>query len=189
MVELNQEVRQTSQQKLLNHLATRGDELFTLEAVPEIEIPLDTIIRRGKNGVEYNHGFVQGEMKNPLKVKIRAIGEKSIRDKKHIAKYKIQPVEIETKDGRLIEINQIELVYKIDNFGIPSKWKDGQKERQIRTELTNFIKESEEKIYADGRNIGDDQVIEIGDEVILTLETGANNKATEKNSEGAEYEV
>ena len=165
-----------------------------------IEIPLDTITGTGVAGVIINDGqdesiFVEGNMANPLTVEITGIGGKGntkwIRSKNHFARYTIQPVEVEISDSmgstRLIIIDEILLIYRVDNIEFPSITKKNEeaKKRALMVEIPNFITEDESRIFGSASvntNIGKDEVIEVGDEVIIELAT--NNKKTSENKEG-----
>jgi hypothetical protein len=112
-----------------------------------------------------------------------------IRNQKHVARYTIEPIEVEITDNqgeaKLITISEITLCYQIDNFQFSSR-REMENERakncQIRTAIPNFILEEEAKKTGTAEevaDIGEDLVIAVGDEVILKL--ASDNRKTKSN--------
>src|SRR6185312_2315440 len=170
---------------IINELGETSEATAEDSPTETIEIPLNTITGTGTAGVIINDGqdesiFVEGNMANPLTVEITGIGGKGntkwIRSKNHFARYTIKPVEVEISDSmgstRLIIIDEILLIYRVDNIEFPSITKKNEeaKKRALMVEIPNFIRRRKSNIWGSASvntNIGKDEVIEVGDEVII----------------------
>ncbi|CAH1762794.1 324_t:CDS:10 [Entrophospora sp. SA101] len=186
---LASQIREKDQKKVL----TEGKALFWETAniekssekktektgeTPIIEIPLDTT----NDGI-HKKIFVNGNLANPLTVEITGLDKIHKHASKYFATYKIQPVIVSiVEDGntRNININELNLLYKEINFEPDYNMTEEENKCVVRAEVPGLIEEFVDFNNHSSLKIGENKIIQVGDEIQIKFTASEDNKKTDK---------
>ncbi|CAJ0749270.1 10304_t:CDS:10 [Entrophospora sp. SA101] len=145
---------------------------------PIIEIPLDTT----NDGI-HKKIFVNGNLANPLTVEITGLDKIHKHASKYFATYKIQPVIVSiVEDGntRNININELNLLYKEINFEPDYNMTEEENKCVVRAEVPGLIEEFVDFNNHSSLKIGENKIIQVGDEIQIKFTASEDNKKTDK---------